>query len=168
MKAIRTDITKINAYCIVNAANNTLLGGGGVDGAIHRAAGPELIEYCRTLNGCETGEAKITPGFNLMAHYIIHTAGPIYSGNDEKDSKLLKNCYINCLNLAKENTCYEIVFPAISCGIYGYPIDKATKIAIKTVKKWLKQNKNYNINVMFSCFEEDVYNEYCKYIKRGE
>lgn len=126
------DITQSDCECIVNAANNSLLGGGGVDGAIHRAAGKELLKECISLGGCETGEAKITKGYNLKARYIIHTVGPVYMCRDE-DAKLLRNCYFNSLNLAKENNIHSISFPAISTGVYGYPIKEATAIAVSSV-----------------------------------
>lgn len=153
------DITKADTTCIVNAANESLLGGGGVDGAIHRAAGKELLEECRTLNGCKTGEAKITKGYRLKADYVIHTVGPIYSGSP-KDAKFLRNCYWNSLELAKINDIHSIAFPAISTGVYGYPLIDATKIAIKTVSDWLKINPHYNIDILFSCFDlrtKDIY-----------
>ena len=155
------DITTLDIPCIVNAANNSLLGGGGVDGAIHRAAGPELLAECRTLHGCETGEAKITKGYKLKASHIIHTVGPRYSGT-ERDAKLLRNCYWNCLELAKANDIHAIAFPAISTGIYGYPLAEATEIALKTVSDWLKITPNYGMAIMFACFSEDATELYRK------
>ena len=157
----RCDITELECDCIVNAAKKTLLGGGGVDGAIHTAAGRGLLEECRTLHGCETGEAKITGGYNLPAKYVIHTVGPIYSGADQ-DAVLLANCYRNSLNLAKENGIHSIAFPAISTGIYGYPLRAATQIAIDTVCQWLYENPYYGMEVIFACYDKqthDVYHE---------
>lgn len=147
------DITKLDVDAIVNAANTSLLGGGGVDGAIHRAAGPKLLEECRTLHGCRTGEAKITKGYNLKARYVIHTVGPIYSGSP-KDAELLRNCYWNSLELARENKIHSIAFPAISTGVYGYPLEDATKIALKTVADWMKNHADYEIAVTFACFDK--------------
>ena len=161
IKLYMGDITKLACDCIVNAANKTLLGGGGVDGAIHRAAGPELLKECKTLKGCETGQAKITKGYNLKAKYIIHTVGPIYGGR-EQDKILLANCYKNSLDLAKQNCIKSIAFPAISTGVYAYPIDKATSIAVKTVKEWLENNSDYEIEIIFCCFDEATYNPYKK------
>lgn len=155
------DITTLDIPCIVNAANNSLLGGGGVDGAIHRAAGPKLLAECRTLHGCETGEAKITKGYNLKAAHIIHTVGPRYSGS-ELDAKLLRNCYWNCLELAKANDIHAIAFPAISTGVYGYPLAEATEIALRTVSDWLKITPNYGMAIMFACFSEDTTELYRK------
>jgi len=146
------DITKLNCDCIVNAANERLLGGGGVDGAIHRAAGPELLEECRTLNGCHTGEAKITKGYRLKARYVIHTVGPIY-GATEEDRQLLAKCYWNSLTLAKAHSIHSIAFPAISTGAYGYPLGEAAPIAFLTVCQWLKENETYAMRVIFSCFD---------------
>ncbi len=157
------DITKLDCDCIVNAANRSLLGGGGVDGAIHRAAGPELLEECRGLNGCKTGEAKITKGYRLKAKYIIHTVGPIYS-NSPEDSKLLQSCYRNSLNLAKENDIHSIAFPAISTGVYGYPLPDATQTAVFAVKAWLAQNPDYDIKIIFSCFDNRTYEVYKRVI----
>ena len=161
------NITKLDCEAIVNAANNSLLGGGGVDGAIHRAAGPELLIECRTLNGCKTGEAKITKGYNLKAKYVIHTVGPIYSGN-KQDKVLLANCYKNSLNLAKENGIKSIAFPAISTGVYAYPINKATAIAVKTVKEWLIENNDYDIKIIFCCFDEATFIPYKKEIENNK
>ena len=146
------DITKLDCDCIVNAANRSLLGGGGVDGAIHRAAGPELLAECRTLHGCRTGEAKITKGYRLRAKYIIHTVGPIYSGTAE-DAAQLADCYRNSLNLAKEHDVHSIAFPAISTGVYGYPLEDATEIAAKTVAQWLEDHADYAMQVIFCCFD---------------
>ena len=127
-------------------------GGGGVDGAIHRAAGPELLAECRTLHGCRTGEAKITKGYRLKAKYIIHTVGPIYSGTAE-DAVQLADCYCNSLDLAKEYELHSIAFPAISTGVYGYPLEDATEIAVKTVAQWLEDHADYAMQVIFCCFD---------------
>lgn len=153
------NITDLDVDCIVNAANRTLLGGGGVDGAIHRKAGPRLLEECRTLGGCNTGEAKITKGYNLKARHVIHTVGPIYSGSGS-DAKQLYSCYWNSLELAAANGIHSIAFPAISTGVYGYPIDEATEIAIGAVTKWLHDHPDYEMDVIFSCFDERAYKMY--------
>lgn len=155
----RGDITRLDCDCIVNAANRTLLGGGGVDGAIHRAAGPELLAECRTLNGCKTGEAKITKGYRLKAKYVIHTVGPIYSGQ-EQDKILLENCYRNSLNLAKENGIHSIAFPAISTGVYGYPSEEAAPIAMEAIRGWMRENEDYEMKIILSCFNERMYKLY--------
>ncbi|MBU4208097.1 MAG: O-acetyl-ADP-ribose deacetylase, partial [Proteobacteria bacterium] len=131
------DITKLEVGAIVNAANKSLLGGGGVDGAIHRAAGPELLTECRSIGGCPTGEARITRGYDLPARYVIHTVGPVYSGRPQ-DSQLLTQCYLNSLRLASDHNLASVAFPAISCGVYGYPIKDACKIAIDTTCNFLK------------------------------
>jgi len=143
IEVIQGDITQQETEAIVNAANKTLLGGGGVDGAIHRAAGAELLQECKTLGGCRTGEAKITSGYNLKAKYVIHTVGPVYSGS-EKDSQLLEACYFNSLRLAAEKGIKSISFPAISTGVYRYPVKEAANIAISTIIKFLKENKEIN------------------------
>ena len=153
------DITTLPCDAVVNAANRSLLGGGGVDGAIHRAAGAELLEECRTLGGCRTGEAKITKGYRLPAKYIIHTVGPVYSGAPE-DAVLLADCYRNSLNLARENGIHTIAFPAISTGVYGYPVREATKIAVDNVRKWLADNPDYPMEVTFCCFDERMWGIY--------
>ncbi len=157
----QSDITKMAADAIVNAANNSLLGGAGVDGAIHKAAGPKLLEECMTLNGCKTGHAKITKGYNLPAKHVIHTVGPIYSGTD-LDKQLLAMCYENSLNVAKENNLHSIVFPAISTGVYGYPAEEASEIAFSTVKKWLKNHPDYDIEVTMCAFDQRIYDLYQK------
>lgn len=149
------DITGVETDCIVNAANRSLLGGGGVDGAIHRAAGPELLAECRQLGGCETGRAKITQGYRLPADYIIHTVGPVYSGSRE-DARLLYACYWNCLELARENRLHSIAFPAISTGAYGYPLEEATDIACRAVTDWCRRFPDYGMDVFFACFDEQT------------
>ena len=147
------DITKLDVDAIVNAANTSLLGGGGVDGAIHRAAGPKLLEECRTLHGCRTGEAKITKGYNLKARHVIHTVGPIYSGSP-KDAQMLRKCYRNSLELAYINDLHSIAFPAISTGVYGYPLAEATEIALQTVLDWLNDHADYELEIIFACFDK--------------
>ena len=157
------DITQLDCDCIVNAANKTLLGGGGVDGAIHRAAGPGLLAECRTLGGCETGEAKLTGGYDLKAKYVIHTVGPVYSGS-EKDPKLLAACYWNSLELAKAYCAHSIAFPAISTGVYGYPLEEAVPVAMLTVSRWLDANRSYGMDVVMSCFDQRTYDVYENFI----
>lgn len=153
------DITRSDCACIVNAANRTLLGGGGVDGAIHRAAGPKLLEECRTLRGCNTGEAKITKGYNLKAAWVIHTVGPVYSGSPT-DKVNLAACYRNSLNLAKEHNIHSIAFPSISTGAYGYPLSEAVPIALSTIAEWLEANKDYPMKVVMVCFGGAAYGLY--------
>lgn len=153
------DITKLKVDAIVNAANTSLLGGGGVDGAIHRAAGPELLEFNRKLGGCATGEAKISPGFKLPAKFIIHTVGPVWNGGKNNEDTLLANCYKNSLKLAVENGVKTIAFPAISTGVYRFPLERATKIAVTEVKKYLEKNESIT-KVIFVCFDEETYKVY--------
>ena len=171
IETYKGDITKLKVDAIVNAANISLLGGGGVDGAIHRAAGPELLEFNRKLGGCLTGEAKISPGFNLPANYIIHTVGPVWNGgkNDvteavTKEDNLLASCYKNSLRLAVENKIKTIAFPAISTGVYRFPLERATKIAVTEVKKFLEMNESIE-KVIFVCFDEETYQVYAKILK---
>lgn len=152
---IQADITTLAVNAIVNAANSSLLGGGGVDGAIHRAAGPELVAYCRTLNGCPTGEAKISPGFKLPAQYVIHTVGPVWHGGNQDEPELLASCYRNSMQLAVDNDITSIAFPAISTGVYGYPIEQATDIAINSVIDSIQQASVSQLvitEVIYCCF----------------
>lgn len=163
---LQGDITRLNVDAIVNAANSSLLGGGGVDGAIHRAAGPELLAECRTLGGCPTGEARLTGGYNLRAQFVIHTVGPVYSGKPE-DSRRLSRCYRNSLQLAAEHKLSSIAFPAISCGVYGYPIVEACKIAVDTTCVFLKKDVPIEkvVFILFSTGNYDVYQNYLSKIK---
>ena len=153
----QTDITRLEVDAIVNAANNSLLGGGGVDGAIHRAAGPQLLDACRPLNGCATGAAKITPGFRLPARYVIHTVGPVWQGGTQHEAELLADCYRNSLQLASEHQLSRIAFPAISCGVYGYPIEQAAAIAVQTIDAYLQQHNDIE-QVILVAFNEDIFN----------
>ncbi|MEW6556419.1 MAG: O-acetyl-ADP-ribose deacetylase [Elusimicrobiota bacterium] len=156
------DITKIKVDAIVNAANTTLLGGGGVDGAIHRAAGHQLLEECKKLGGCKTGEAKITKGYNLPPKYVIHTVGPIWRGGNFNEKKLLKICYKNSLELAEKNKIKSIAFPSISTGAYGFPIEKAAQIALSEIKKFVEKKSVFDkiIIVLFSETDLQVYKKF--------
>jgi O-acetyl-ADP-ribose deacetylase (regulator of RNase III) len=153
MKAIQANITTLAVDAIVNAANSSLLGGGGVDGAIHRAAGPDLVAECRLLGGCKTGEAKITKGYRLPAKHVIHTVGPVWNGGNRREPELLANCYANSMSLAAKYGLASIAFPSISTGIYGYPIGEAARIAVTTVKQFLAES-GASLDVTFCCFSQ--------------
>ncbi len=152
---VRADITKLDVDAIVNAANSTLLGGGGVDGAIHRAAGSDLLAECRTLGGCPPGHAKLTRGYNLPARFVIHTVGPVWTGGKHGEAEVLANCYRNSLRLALENKIKTIAFPAISCGAYGYPIPEAAEIAVKTTRDFLAANDKID-KVIFALWSDEI------------
>jgi O-acetyl-ADP-ribose deacetylase (regulator of RNase III) len=156
MQVLAADITKLKVDAIVNAANESLLGGGGVDGAIHRAAGTALLEECRTLGGCPTGEARLTGGYKLPARHVIHTVGPVWQGGGHGEPALLASCYRNCLALAREHRLRTIAFPAISCGVYGYPVRHAARIAIAEAITGLQQNPDLE-EIIFACFGEDTF-----------
>lgn len=159
IKLIQGDITTLHVDAIVNAANTRLLGGGGVDGAIHEAAGPELLEECKKIGGCPTGEARITKGYNLKAKHVIHTVGPIWRGGSNDEAALLKNAYINSLQLAKKHKVKSIAFPNISTGIYGFPKLRAARIAIETVSKFSAENKSM-FEVIFVCYDDENFEIY--------
>lgn len=154
IQAIQADITTLKVDAIVNAANTTLLGGGGVDGAIHAAAGRRLLEECQTLGGCETGDAKITRGYDLPAKYVIHTVGPVWSGGVYGEADLLRRCYQRSMELAEQYKLATIALPSISTGVYGYPIRQAAEIAVQTVQQYLNEH-DFDIEVTFCCFSED-------------
>lgn len=156
------DITRLDVEAIVNAANTSLLGGGGVDGAIHRAAGPELLEACRKIGGCPTGEARLTKGFNLPADYVIHTVGPVYKSQRES-APLLTKCYVNSLETAVEHNIASIAFPAISCGVYGYPINDACKIAVDTTCGFISRHPSIT-KIIFMLFSSQDFNVYQNYL----
>ena len=166
MHPIRADITTLSVDAIVNAANSSLLGGGGVDGAIHRAAGPELLAECRTLGGCETGQAKLTCGYRLPARYVIHTVGPVWQGGDQGEPDLLASCYRNSLKLAVEHGVRTIAFPAISCGVYGYPLDEAARVAVREVEHFLAAD-DWIETVYLVCFGEEVRQVYQQALHGG-
>lgn len=159
LKVVQGDITTFEVDAIVNAANTSLLGGGGVDGSIHRAAGPDLLAECQTLGGCPTGQAKITKGYNLSAKHVIHAVGPIWRGGSKGESKLLASCYNTSLKLALEHKLQTIAFPAISCGIYGFPISQAATIAVKETANFLELNESIK-EVYLVCFDSNIYEAY--------
>lgn len=166
IEVLEGDITRLRVDAIVNAANETLLGGGGVDGAIHRAAGPDLLRECETLGGCETGQAKITRGYRLPAGHVIHTVGPVWRGGGHGEAELLAACYRNSLDLAARQGIRTIAFPAISCGIYAYPIDQAAGIAVREVREFLASD-SVLARVYLVCYGQEIYDAYRKAIASG-
>lgn len=164
--AEKVDITKLAVDAIVNAANTSLLGGGGVDGAIHRAAGPELLEECKRLGGCETGNAKITKGYQLSAQWVIHTVGPVWHGGTHNEPELLANCYKACFEIAAEYQLRSLAFPAISCGVYGYPLDQAVDIACREAVAGLQANESIE-KVLFACFSDEIYSAYASRLEQS-
>ncbi len=162
IKVIKGDITKQKVDAIVNAANTSLLGGGGVDGAIHRTAGPELLEECVTLKGCPTGEAKITKGYNLPAKWVIHTVGPVWHGGKKKEKELLASCYKNVFKIVEEKQISSVAFPSISTGAYRFPLEEAVPIALKETKDFLGKNTSIK-EVLFVCFDDKTYDTYARW-----
>lgn len=165
IKVIKGDITKLRVNAIVNAANTSLLGGGGVDGAIHRAAGSELLKECRTLGGCKTGDSKITKGYKLPARFVIHTVGPVWHGGKSKEDELLANCYRKSFKLAQENNIKSIAFPCISTGVYHFPKERAAEIAISVTKEFIQSNGTIE-SVTFVCFDDENFGIYDKLLLR--
>lgn len=166
IRTLLGDITRVKADAIVNAANTSLLGGGGVDGAIHRAAGPELLAECRTLHGCETGKAKITKGYRLSSNYVIHTPGPIWRGGNQQEAKLLASCYRACLELALEYSCRIVAFPSISTGVYRFPLEKAAPIAVETLETFCREHPDAFDELTFVCFDQRTKNAYDRALKK--
>lgn len=167
IELVKGDITKIEADAIVNAANSSLLGGGGVDGAIHRAAGPLLLEECRKIGGCPTGEARITRGYNLKAEFVIHTVGPVWHGGTRGEPEKLASCYTESLKLAVSHGCAHVAFPNISTGVYGYPKREAAGIAITSVERFMK-NSTTRLKVIFCCFDDENYAIYRELLGQNE
>ncbi len=167
LSIVKGDIVRMKTDAIVNAANTSLLGGGGVDGAIHRAAGEDLLKECITLGGCNTGEAKITKGYKLNAKYVIHTPGPIWRGGNKGESELLANCYKNSLSLAKENGIKSIAFPSISTGVYRFPVEKAAEIALREISSFLKTDDTFE-KIVIVCYDEDTLKTYKSILKTYE
>ena len=161
IRAVLGDITSFDGDAIVNAANSSLLGGGGVDGAIHRAAGPDLLNECRLLAGCKTGQAKLTRGYRLKARFIIHTVGPVWRGGDHGEPARLASCYRSCMALCEKHNIRSVAFPAISCGIFGYPVDQAARIAVSEVDSFLREGCDIDL-VEFVCFSQDILDAYEK------
>ena len=159
LEVLKTDITTLAVDAIVNAANSSLLGGGGVDGAIHRAAGPDLVHECRLLGGCKTGQAKMTKGYRLPARYVLHTVGPVWRGGENGEPELLASCYRSCFALAEKHEIRTLAFPAISCGIFGYPIEAATEIAVRETIAALEKNPSIE-SVVFACFNDEIFATY--------
>ncbi len=157
---VRNDITRMNVDAIVNAANSSLLGGGGVDGAIHAAAGPELLEECRTLNGCRTGQAKLTKGYRLPCRFVIHTVGPVWQGGDHQEAELLADCYRNSLQVAVDHQIHKVAFPSISTGVYSYPLEEAAKVAVRTVNKFAEEHPGKLDVVEWVLFDQRTYAAY--------
>jgi O-acetyl-ADP-ribose deacetylase (regulator of RNase III) len=160
ISVVQTDITTLNVSAIVNAANTSLLGGGGVDGAIHKAAGPELLAECKTLGGCPTGEVRLTKGYNLPATYVMHTPGPVWRGGMFDESALLRSCYINCLKLAGEMKLESIAFPSISTGVYHFPVRLASRIVLKAVREYLAEGHEFPRKIVFACLDLEVFTAY--------